>query len=78
MIRLTDAETGKLVGDVTEEQFKVLAGDLEEESAEDEDYWVDEATLDMLEEDGADPKLLAMLKATLGTREGFECRWARV
>ena len=78
MIRLTDAETGKLVGDVTEEQFKVLAGDLEEESVEDEDYWVDEATIDMLEEDGADPKMLAMLKAALGTREGFECRWQRV
>jgi hypothetical protein len=78
MIRLTDAETGKLVGDVTEEQFKVLAGDLEEESAQDEDYWVDEATLDMLAEDGADAKMLAMLKTALGNREGFECRWQRV
>ena len=78
MIRLTDAADGKLVGDVTEEQFKVLAGDLEEESVEDEDYWIDEATLEMLEEDGADPKLLAMLKKSLGSREGFDCRWQKV
>jgi hypothetical protein len=78
MIRLTDAADGKLVGDVTEEQFKVLAGDLEEESVEDEDYWIDEATLEMLEEDGADPKLLAMLKKALGSREGFDCRWQKV
>jgi hypothetical protein len=78
MIRLTDAADGKLVGDVTEEQFKVLAGDLEEESVEDEDYWIDEATLEMLEEDGADAKLLAMLKKALGSREGFDCRWQKV
>ena len=78
MIRLTDSETGKVVGDVTDEQFRMLAGDLEEESSKDEDYWIDEATLDMLEEDGADAALLAMLKTALGTREGFECRWERV
>jgi hypothetical protein len=78
MIRLTDAADGKLVGDVTEEQFKVLAGDLEEESVEDEDYWIDEATLEMLEEDGADPKLVTMLKKALGNREGFDCRWQKV
>jgi processive 1,2-diacylglycerol beta-glucosyltransferase len=78
MIRLTDAADGKLVGEVTEQQFKVLAGDLEEESVEDEDYWIDEATLEMLEEDGADPKLVAMLKKALGAREGFDCRWQKV
>jgi processive 1,2-diacylglycerol beta-glucosyltransferase len=78
MIRLTDEEKGTVLGSVTEEQFQVVLNDLEEESAEDVNYWVDEATLEMLEEDGADAALVEMLRKALGEREGFEVRWERV
>jgi hypothetical protein len=78
MIRLIDEDTGKEIGRVTEAQFQPIVDDLEEESAEDTNYWVDSMTIEMLEEEGADPALLAIFKQTLGTREGFEVRWERV
>jgi hypothetical protein len=45
---------------------------LEEESADDTDYYIDHATLDLFEEAGAEADLLTLLRQALGTREGFE------
>lgn len=77
MVTLYDNETGRVLGTISEEQFAFLAGQLEEESAEDHDYYLTPDTLDMLEQQGADPGLLATLRTALGARDGFEVRWAR-
>jgi hypothetical protein len=55
MIRLHDAERGTLIGTITEAQLQFLIDELEEESAEDSDYYVSADTIDMLEEDGGAP-----------------------
>jgi processive 1,2-diacylglycerol beta-glucosyltransferase len=78
MIRLTDKETGTLLGTVTDEQFKFLVDLLEEESAEDTDYFIDESTLEWMEEEGADKALVEVLRKGLGGREEMEVRWVRV
>ena len=77
MIRLFDKESNAFLGSITEEQFKLLSESLEEESTADNDYYLDQATIDLLEENGADAALLSLLRNVLGAREGVEVRWSR-
>ena len=77
MIELYDAESDTLLGALTDEQFQSLADSLEEESTTDQDYYIDAATIDMLDEEAADPGLVAMLRKALAGREGMDVRWER-
>jgi hypothetical protein len=77
MIQLHEKETGVFVGTITEAQLQFLIDQLEEESADDTDYYIDQATLDLFEEVGAEADLLALLRQALGTREGIEIVWSR-
>ena len=77
MIRLHDAERGTSIGTITEDQLQFLIDELEEESAEDRDYYVSADTIDMLEEDGADRELISLLRGALAGREGLDVRWSR-
>ena len=77
MIQLHEKETGVFVGTITEAQLQYLMDQLEEESADDTDYYIDQATLDLFEEVGAEAELLALLRQALGTRDGIEIVWSR-
>lgn len=77
MINLYDGETGSALGRISDEQFAFLEEHLEEESGEDRDYYFSAATIDALEEEGADAELVALLRRALGDREGVELRWER-
>ena len=77
MIQLHEKETGLFVGTITEAQLQFLIDQLEEESADDTDYYIDQATLDLFEEVGAEADLRALLRQALGTREGIEIVWSR-
>jgi processive 1,2-diacylglycerol beta-glucosyltransferase len=77
MIQLFDDETGEPVGTLTEQQLQFLVDQLEEESPDDTDYYINRETLDVFEENGADPDLLALLRAALGKRDEMEVRWER-
>jgi processive 1,2-diacylglycerol beta-glucosyltransferase len=50
---------------------------MEEESAADTDYYVSRDTLEVFQEQGADPALLDVLRKALGDREDMEIRWTR-
>jgi hypothetical protein len=76
MIRLHDTERGTLIGTITEEQLQFLIDELEEESAEDTDYYVSADTVDMLEENGGDPELVTLLRSALAGRDGVDVRWS--
>ena len=76
--RLTEVDSGTVVGDLTQGQLAVLLDQLEEESSTDRDYYIDAATIDMIASAGADAELLAMLKRALGSREGVEVAWSRL
>lgn len=77
MIQIFDKQTGQSVGSLTDEQFQFLADSLEEESRQDDDYYVNRATVDILEEQGAPPELVAVLRSALGSQEETEIRWQR-
>ena len=76
-IKLYDSGSGADLGTITEEQLQFLIDQLEEETPEDQDYWLRAETLDLLESRGADAGLLAVLRDAMGDREGFEIRWSR-
>jgi len=77
VIELFDNDTGAAIGAITDAQLQFLVDQLEEESADDTDYYINQETLDMFEERGADPELVALLRSALGAREDMEIRWER-
>jgi len=78
MIELRDKETGDALGTISERQLQFVIDQLEEESSEDRDYYINADTVDMFEEAGADRDLVAVLRKALGGREEMEIRWRRV
>ena len=77
MIDLYDNATNILIGSMTEADLKVLQDALEEESEDDQDYYIDQATLDVLGDGRATEHLMGLLRKALGTAEGVDIRWER-
>ena len=77
MIDIYNNETNALVGTITEADLKVLADHLEEESLEDQDYFIDAATIDVIGDGQATEHLLGVLRKALGSADGVEIRWQR-
>jgi hypothetical protein len=77
VIKLLDANTGAQIGTLTEAQLQFLIDQLEEESDDDRDYYINSATLDMFAEAGAEQALLDLLRNGLGTRSEMDVRWER-
>ena len=77
MVELRDKETNRVVGSITEDQLQFLIDQLEEESVEDSDYYIDGPTLEMFAEKGIDSQLLVLLRNALGDRDGMEIEWRR-
>ena len=77
MVQIFDKQSGTDLGSISDEQFQFLADRLEEESEQDEDYYLNRTTVDFLEGEGAAPELIALLRRALGDREEAEIRWSR-
>jgi hypothetical protein len=78
MIDLYNADANILLGEITEQDLKVLVDALEEESSEDQDYYITPDTLDVIGNNGrATDHLLGLLRKALGSSEGVEIRWQR-
>jgi hypothetical protein len=63
------------IGEITDKQLAFLVEQLEEEHEEDQDYYVDRDTLELLSDNGADPELLAMLEKAIGDDESMDIAW---
>lgn len=73
---LHNKDTKTLIGPLSEQQRQDLIDFLVEENSEDRDYFIDEATLEHLEEQGADAELLATLRRLLEEcPDGVEIEW---
>lgn len=77
MIEIFDKASGNSLGTLSDEQFQFLADRLEEESARDDDYYLNRTTVDFLESEGAGAELVAILRRALDGREEAEIRWSR-
>ena len=77
MIDLYNNATKALIGSITEADLQVLKDGLEEESSNDQDYYIDAATIELLGDGRASEHLLGLLRRALGASEGVEIRWQR-
>lgn len=77
MIQIHDKDTGSWIGTLTEDNLQFLIDQLEEESGEDQDYYINETTVDLFEEQGADKNLVSLLRGALNGRTEMEIRWSR-
>jgi hypothetical protein len=76
-INLYNKDTNALIGAITEADLKVLADALEEESATDTDYFIDQATIDVIGDGRASDHLLNLLRNAVGSGDGVDIRWER-
>jgi hypothetical protein len=72
---LKDKETGTVIGQISDEQLQFLIDHLEEESSTDRDYYLNQTTIEMLREAGADINLVEMMSKALQNHEGIEIEW---
>ena len=77
MIDVYNVATNQKLGSITDAELQVLIDGLEEESSEDQDYYVDAATIDLLGDGRASDHLLGLLRNAVGSSDGVEIRWER-
>ncbi len=77
MIDIYDADSGQLLGTITKSQLQFLIDQMEEEDSSDQDYYINQATVDMFEERNCPKELVAFLRKALGNREEMDIRWER-
>ena len=77
MIKVYNNATGELLGEITDVELQFLIDELEEESLEDKDYYLNRATLESFEKKGGDPAMMKVLWKALGDDDGVEIRWSR-
>jgi hypothetical protein len=68
-------DTDKEIGQITDKQLAFLVEQLEEEHDEDQDYYIDRETLELLSDNGCDPELLALLEKALGRDDEMDIAW---
>jgi hypothetical protein len=63
-----------LLGDISDQDARFLVDQLEEESEDDDDYFIDVNTIDVLEAAGASESLLTILKNAVSASAGLDVR----
>jgi hypothetical protein len=76
MITLSLKDSGELLGEIDEADLQLLIDQLEEEDEGDTDYYVTSMTIEMLEQNGASPRLVGLLKRAAGDSEGVDIVWS--
>jgi hypothetical protein len=77
MIDLYNATANQLLGSITESDLKVLVDALEEEGVNDQDYYIDRATIDVIADGRATEHLVGLLRKAVGAGDGVDIRWQR-
>ncbi|MFN8474194.1 MAG: galactosyldiacylglycerol synthase [Anaerolineae bacterium] len=77
MVQLYDAASGASLGQISDEQLQFLIDHMEEESDVDQDYYINQDTVDMFEAEGGDPALIVLLRQALAGRDDMDVRWAK-
>jgi hypothetical protein len=77
MIDLYNAATNQVLGSITEADLNVLVDALEEEGVNDQDYYIDAATIDVIADGKATEHLVGLLRKAVGAGEGVDIRWQR-
>ena len=74
-IRLSEKDSGRTLGSISETDFQMLVDYMEEESSKDQDYYVEHTAIDALESLGASTDFVALLRTAVGESEGVDVVW---
>ena len=77
MIQLRDKDSGEVLGSITEDDLQFLIDNLEEESEDDTDYYINRSTLEIFKEKGTNETLIEILENALGDRDDMEIEWLK-
>jgi hypothetical protein len=77
MPRLILKDSNRFLGVISDADVKVLIDQLEEEDMADDDYFIDGATVSILESAGASSTLVELLLGAIGDSDGVEVRWEK-
>ena len=77
MPKLILTDGNRYLGNISDADVKVLIAELEEEDMADQDYFIDGATVSILESGGASKTLVDMLLAAIGDSDGIDVRWEK-
>jgi hypothetical protein len=75
MIDIYDCATDARLGSLSQADLTFLVDQLEEESVEDQDYYISEDTCDSLLSAGAPNSLMTFLRSALAGRPEMDIRW---
>ena len=75
-IRLSEKDSGRTLGNISDADFQMLVDYMEEESSKDQDYYVEHTAIDALESLGAGADFVALLRTAVGESEGVDVVWA--
>lgn len=75
MPRLYRLDNDETIGTITDEQQRFLAQQLEEDREQDNDYFIDRDTLELLSDNGADPELIALIEKAMGKDDEIDIAW---
>ena len=76
-IRVSEKDSGRIIGEISEQDLEILIGHMEEESSKDQDYYVESMAVDALERLGASSEFISLLKNAIGSSEGVDIIWSR-
>lgn len=77
MIELYLKDSGQHLGSITAPELQYLIDSMEETSPDDQDYFIDQGTIDLLADGRATDHLVTLLRKAVGTGEGVEIRWEK-
>ena len=75
MVALSLKDGSAFLGTIDETDLQLLIDRLEEEDDQDTDYYISPMTIELLEQRGASPGLIRILKQAVGNSEGVEVVW---
>lgn len=76
-VELRNLATNLLIGRISEDELTCLVDRLEEPVDDAPEYYIDAATIEMLESAGGTPHLVELLRGALAGRDGIDVRWSR-
>ena len=77
MVTLKNKLNNQWIGSISDEQLQFIVDELEEESDDDQDYWLNLTMIEIMQEKGADKSLIDLLISALGDQEELEIIWSK-
>jgi hypothetical protein len=78
MIKILNKETRAVIGTISDEDFNALQEQLEGEALNDNDYYINQSTLEYFIELELPQTLIDVLKSGLGEMEEMDIEWVRI